>query len=57
MSVSLPAGTKLENATWKDEQVWYLVRPRRPGEPVETHTLHEVSRYGLLEGKVVFQEQ
>lgn len=56
-TIDLPKGTKLESATWKDEEIWYLYRDRRPGELAETHTLHEQSKYGLVEGKVIFKEQ
>lgn len=57
MTVNLPPGTKLECATWKDEQLWYLYRNRKPGEAPESHTLHEDSRFGIIEGKVIFEEK
>jgi hypothetical protein len=55
--VDLPAGTKLVTATWKDAQLWYLVRPAKPGEAPETLTLHEQSSFGVIQGKVVFREK
>jgi hypothetical protein len=55
--VELPAGTKLVTATWKEEQLWYLVRPAKEGEKPETLTLYESSSFGVLEGKVIFVEK
>lgn len=54
--VDLPAGTKLVGATWKDAQLWYLHRPVREGEKPETVTFQEGASFGVLEGKVIFQE-
>ena len=55
-NVDLPPGTKLIAATWKNNQLWYLHRPSREGEKPETLTLQERSSFGVLEGKVIFQE-
>jgi len=57
MTVNVPKGNKLEGATWKGDEVWYLYRPFREGEKPETHILAEDSRFGLLTGKVQFIEQ
>lgn len=55
-TVDLPANTKIVNATWKDQELWYLTRPMRTGEVAETVTLHEQSSFGLVQGKVIFKE-
>lgn len=55
-TVDLPVNTKIINATWKDQELWYLTRPMRADEVAETATLHEQSSFGLIEGKVVFKE-
>lgn len=52
MTVDLPKGMKLENVTFKDDEIWYLMRPMRPGENPETHSFHEDSKYGLMQGTV-----
>ena len=57
MEVKLPPGTKLVNATWKEDNFWYLTRPRRTNEPVETHHFQEKSVHGVQEGTVIFHEQ
>lgn len=56
MTIDLPAGKKLVEATWKDHDLWYLVRDRKEGESVDTFTFHEESSFGLMEGTVVFKE-
>lgn len=56
IKVDLPSGQKLENATWKDSNLYYLIRPMRPGERPEVHEFIESSSYGMLEGKVIFYE-
>lgn len=56
IQIDLPIGAKLENATWKEDQIWYLTRPRTNGEQATTHEFKEESNYGLVEGKVVFVE-
>ena len=56
-NLSLPAGTKLVNVTWKDTQLWYLVRPRLPGEKIETYTFAEQSSFGMIEGTITIQER
>lgn len=58
MTVDLPENTKFVNATWKDGgQLWYVTRPARPGEPKEVYTFQEKSTFGLVQGKVIFQEK
>lgn len=55
--VDLPEKTKFVFATWKDDQLWYAYRPARQGELPETTTLQEQSKWGLIEGKVIFVEK
>ena len=55
-SLSLPAGQKLVNATWKDDQLWYLTRTMRSDENPESYTFSESSSFGILQGKVIITE-
>lgn len=59
-TVNLPAGQKFVNATWKisesNTSLWYITRPMREGEPVETFIFKEDSSFGVFEGQVTFQE-
>lgn len=56
MTVTLPAGQKLVNATWKDAQLWYLTRDMKAGETPESYTFKEKSVWGQWEGSVTFVE-
>lgn len=56
MEIHLPSGQKLETVTWKDDHLWYLIRPMRPDELPENHSFRQSSRFGILEGEVVFYE-
>ena len=54
--ITLPAGQKLVNVTWKDTQLWYITRPMRADETVETYTFNEESSWGVIEGTYVIRE-
>ena len=56
MKVDLPANTEFVNATWKNDGLWYIHRPRKQGETIDTITMQEDSNFGLVEGKVQFIE-
>ena len=56
MTVELEPGQKLEEITWKDDELWYVTRPMREGESAETHTFQESSVFGLVEGTVYIIE-
>lgn len=56
-STTLDHGMKLVNVTWKNSNLWYLVRPMRPGEVAERYEFREDSTFGALKGTVVIQEQ
>ena len=57
MKVELPAGKKLVNATWKDNEFWYLTRDMHPGETAENWEFHEKSPRGYHEGTVLIIEK
>lgn len=57
MTIELEPGQKLEEITWKDEDLWILSRPMREDEQPETHTFYEKSEWGLLEGTVTVVEK
>lgn len=56
ISIDVPKGQKVIEATWKDNDVWYLTRPMREDEDPEIFTLQEDSNLGIIEGKVIFKE-
>lgn len=57
MTVELEPGQKLEEITWKDNDLWILSRPMREDEQAETHTFHEDSEWGVFEGTVTVVEK
>lgn len=56
MTVELEPGVKLEEITWKDNDLWYLTRPMRDDEKPETHTFSESSDFGIFEGTITIIE-
>jgi hypothetical protein len=56
MKIDLPPNTEFVSATWKAEELWYIYRPRKEGETPDVITMQENSNYGLMEGKVQFNE-
>lgn len=54
--ITLPANQKLLNATWKDDNLWYLTRPMRDDETPETYTFSEESSWGIWEGAYIIKE-
>lgn len=55
-TVELDPGQKLIEATWKENNLWYLTEPMEPGYEPKTKVFHEDSRFGVMEGKVIFIE-
>ena len=57
MELELPANQKLEEITWKDDNLWYLTRPMREDEEAETHVFQASSSWGVFEGTVTVIEK
>jgi len=55
--ITLPANQKLINATWKDDNLWYLTRPMSEADSAETYTFQEASSFGILEGTYITRER
>lgn len=58
MTIELPKGQKLVEATWKGDgnSLWYLTEPMDADYTPKTKVFQEDSRFGVLEGSVVFVE-
>jgi len=54
--ITLDPGEKLVEATWKEDNLWYLVEPMDSDYIPKTKVFKESSLYGALEGKVIFIE-
>lgn len=57
MILELPVNQKLEEITWKDDNLWYLTRPMREDEEAETHVFQASSAWGVFEGTVTVIEK
>lgn len=56
MTIDLPKDKKLINITWKDSDLWYLIRDSKQGEKPESYTFKEESNYGVKSGTVLINE-
>ncbi len=56
-TLNLPAGQKLVNVTWKESELWYLSRPMKPTDSVETYYFQEESSWGMMEGTYIIKEE
>lgn len=57
MTTEIAADQKLVNVTWKENELWILTRPRKPGEVPETYQFYEESAWGMWEGTVYIKEK
>ncbi len=54
--LTLPAGQKLVNVTWKDSNLWYLTRPMTSSDSAVIYSFHEESSFGVWEGTYIIKE-
>ena len=54
--INLEPGEKLIEATWKDNDLWYLVEPMDSDYVPKIKTFKESSTMGIMEGEVTFIE-
>lgn len=47
-TINLEPNLKLEEITWKDDDLWYLTRPMREDEEPEMHTFTEKGGLGTV---------
>lgn len=57
MTLELPVNQKLEEITWKGDNLWYLTRPMREYEEAEIHVFQASSSWGVFEGTVTVIEK
>lgn len=56
-TLELPVNQKLEEITWKGDNLWYLTRPMREDEEAEIHTFQASTSWGVFEGTVTVIEK
>lgn len=57
LKYDLDEGKKLENITWKGEELWILTSDMEKDYTPKTYTFQEKSRLGLVEGEVILIER
>ena len=55
-TIKLQPGEKLIEATWKEDDIWYLVEPMDSTYVPKVKTLKESSVMGIMKGQVIFIE-
>lgn len=55
--IDLPPGKRLMEATWKGDDLWFLVRDREENERPRSYVFSESSSWGMFEGQIVFHER
>lgn len=56
VNIVLPKGQKLMEVTWKENNLWYLTEPMDSIYRPKTKVFREDSRFGMMEGTVIFIE-
>ena len=56
MTIELPKGEKLINATWKEANLFYLTEPMEEGYVPKTKKFRESSNFGVWESEITFVE-
>ena len=53
--ITLKPGQRLDNITWKLDQLW-LLQHSEPSKKPQTYTFEEKSSFGMVEGKITIIE-
>lgn len=56
MTIDVEPGYKVTNATFKGDEIWYFVEPMDVLYTPKQKKLVEKSKYGALEGTIIFNE-
>ena len=56
MTIELPKGEKLINATWKESNLFYLTEPMEEGYVPKSKKFRESSNFGVWESEINFVE-
>ena len=56
MSIDVEPGYKVTNATFKEDEIWYFIEPMDNSYTPKQKKLVEKSKYGALEGTIIFNE-
>ena len=56
MTIELPKGEKLINATWKEANLFYLTEPMEEGYIPRSKKFRESSNFGVWQSEITFVE-
>jgi hypothetical protein len=56
MTIDVEPGYKVTNATFKEDEIWYFIEPMDNSYTPKQKKLVEKSKYGALEGAIIFNE-
>ena len=56
MTIDVESGYKVTSATFKEDEIWYFVEPMDSDYVPKQKKLVEKSKYGALEGTIIFNE-
>ena len=56
MTIDVEPGYKVTNATFKEDEIWYFIEPMDNSYTPKQKKLVEKSKYGALEGTIIFNE-
>lgn len=56
MTIDVEPGYKVTNATFKGDEIWYFAEPMDNSYTPKQKKLVEKSKYGALEGTIIFNE-
>ena len=56
MTINVEPGYKVTNATFKGDEIWYFVEPMDSTYVPKQKKFVEKSKYGALEGTIIFNE-
>lgn len=56
MTITLPKGKRIVEATWKNSDLWYLTEQMDSDYTPKKKVFKEVSQWGVWEGEITFIE-
>jgi hypothetical protein len=56
MTIDVEPGYKVTNATFMEDEIWYFIEPMDNSYIPKQKKLVEKSKYGALEGTIIFNE-
>jgi hypothetical protein len=56
MTIDVEPGYKVTNATFKGDEIWYFIEPMDNSYTPKQKKLVEKSKFGALEGTIIFNE-